>query len=338
MTMQRRFLVGLAGLLLLLVAAVTGYHALMGWSWQQSVFFTFITITTIGYNDYQLTEPAQQFTIVVIVVGLVCWTLMLYSAAEYLSARLEAERRRRMEREIEILKQHFVVVGYGPVGCEVAHALRQAGRRVVVVDIDPEAVEQAREKEYPAMQGDATSEETLIKAGIRRAAGLLAVTRNDPVNVFVTLTARGLCPDLFIAGNAIQSGVADKLRRAGATVVISPYELGAQRLAMSAVSPHVAELFATHPESDGLTIREAELEPGSELVGKTLAESALRQRAEVMVAAIKLVDGQTVLNPPANHLMQPGEILIAFGRAAQMPVFLKLVSPAAAKELAVLEP
>lgn len=338
--MRLRVWIGCGGLLTLLLAALVGYHVLMGWDVRQSLFFTIITISSIGYDDYDLTPAATNFTMVVILVGIACWTLLLASVVEYAADHWEGARRRRMEQEVRRLKGHFIVIGYGAVGREVAKYLRREGREVVVIDERPEAVERAREDGYHALLGDATVEETLDRAAIRAAAGMLAVTRSDPVNVFVTLTARGMCPELYIAANGIQAGVAEKLRRAGATVVVSPYEIGAQRLALAALSPHVAELLGGHDEDVGtaLILREAELEAASPICGKALRDSGLRETTQVALAALKDIrSGEVLVNPPPDRVLQAGDILIAFGRRDQMPAFLRLVAPAAAQELLALE-
>ncbi|MBI2300216.1 MAG: potassium channel protein [Armatimonadetes bacterium] len=338
--MKARFWVGLGGLLGLLAMAVAGYRYLLGWDARQALFFTLITITTIGYNDYGLTPAARDFTALLIVVGIASWTLLLTAGAEYVAAHWEGTRRRRMERELEGLRNHFVVVGYGPVGREVAELLHRAGRRVLVVDMDPVAVERARAKGMAALQGDATQEETLREAGLARAAGILSVTRNDPVNVFVTLCARGMSPGIFIAANAIAAGVEEKLRRAGATVVISPYEIGAQRLAMTALSPHAAELFEGYAADSpgGLRIREAILEAGSTVCGKRLRDSGLREQSNVMLVAVKGAGGgELTVNPSADRVLSAGDILIGLGRAESVDAFAALVAPRAMRELGALE-
>lgn len=338
-TAESRLLAGLAALAVLLGVAVGGFRLLEGWSLTQALFFSLITITTIGYSDYDIGPGTQLFTSAVVVIGIVIWLWLVNAAIEYAAVHWSERLRRRVERALDSLRGHFIVVGYGAVGRQVVDWLLQAGRRVVVIDLDPAAVEELHERSLHCLHGDATDEETLRRAGLERAAGLLAVTRDDPVNVFVTITARSLRPDLYIAANASSVRVAERLRQAGATTAISPYALGAQRLAQAALSPHIAELFRQTGAAGeaALMLREAELEPGSELCGASLRESAIRQRTNVMIAAHRPAGApEMVVNPPADTVLAAGDVLIAFGRLADLNRFVALVSPAATRELSCL--
>lgn len=337
--MRGRLLRGLTALGSLVAIATVVYRQLMGWGWVQSLFFTLITITTVGYDDYHLSEPGKLFTLALLGVGLALWTFVLVHWVEWFALGWQDWRQRQMERELGALKQHFVVVGYGTVGAEVARWLRRSGRSVLVLDNQSAAVEAARAAGLQAMLGDATEEESLRGAGVERAAGLMAVTRSDPVNVFVTLTARAMCPRLHICAAAMAAGTANKLRRAGADAVVSPYELGAQRLATAAVSPLVAELMAGYGEGDesALVMREAAVEAESALCGKSLREAGLREYCGVLVAALKEAGGgQLVISPDPDRLLTAGDILIGLGLYPNMARFSELVAPRATSELGEL--
>jgi len=330
---------GALALVGLLVAASAGYRALMHWPWAQCLYFTVITITTVGYNDYNLSEQGKLLTVGLLVLGLALWTFVLAHAVEWFILGWQRWRQRQMERDLESLARHFIVVGYGMVGAEVARWLQRAGRAVLVVDLKPAAVEAARAAGFVALAGDATEEDTLLRAGLQRAAGLMAVTRSDPVNVFVTLTARGLCATLHICGAALGPGAETKLRRAGADAVVSPYDLGAQRLATAAISPHVAELMAGYGYGDeaALVMREAVLEAESPVCGKRLRDAGLRESTGVLVAALKEgASGKLAISPDPDYLLGAGDVLIGFGLFPNMCRFVALVGPRAARETAAL--
>lgn len=333
---QRRLVVGFIALLGLLSVAVLGYRYLEGWDPLQAWFFAITTVTTIGYSDYSISDRTKLFTMALVGVGIIVWLYLVNGAIEYAASHWSERLRRREERELNALRDHFIVIGYGAVGQQVVEWLRRAGRRVVVVDSDEQRIAGLHASGIQCLHGDATDEETLKRAGLERAAGLLAVTRADPVNVFVTLTARALRPSIYIAANASSPAVADKLRRAGATTAVSPYALGAQRLAEAALSPHIAELFAGLAGAGNLLLREAELEAASPLCGATLRESGLRQQANVMVVAHKPAGGAMTVNPSADTPLGAGDILIAFGDTDDLNRFVELAAPAASAELRAL--
>jgi voltage-gated potassium channel len=304
----------------------------MGWSLLQSAFFTLITITTIGYSDYGLSNLGKAWTMAVIVVGLAAWTFVLAYLVEWFMLSWQRWRQRQMERELDDLNGHWLVIGYGRVGRDVVAALRRAGRLPLVIDLDPEAVEAARDAGLNALRGDAADEETLLRAGVARAAGLMAVTRSDPVNVFCTLTARGLRPDLRICAAAFGRGADNKLRRAGADAVVSLYEIGAQRLAMAAVTPYVAELIDSAGGEAGLVLREAVVEPDSPLCGKALRDTNLRAETGVLVAALQPAGERGLqISPEPHHVLAAGDVLIGLGQAANIRRFLELVAPQATR-------
>ncbi|MBI5832958.1 MAG: TrkA family potassium uptake protein [Armatimonadetes bacterium] len=326
-------------LALLFLVAAYAYTHLMPWSLLQALFFTLTTITTIGYNDYALTDEAKIFTMAVIVVGLATWTFIVAHIIELAVIGWQRWRSRQMERDLAAAERHFVVIGYGLVGRSVAKWLRRNGRTALVIDTNSQAVEEARADGLMALCGDATDEETLLKARIARADGLMAVTRSDPVNVFVTLTARELVPDLHICAAAMAPGSEAKLRRAGADAVVSPYDLGAHRLAMAAVSPSVAELMAGWGESHeaGLVVREAVVETGSRVCDQALRDTGVRQETGVLIAAVKAAaDGKLVISPDPTYVLRAGDVVIGFGLYPNMAHFMEWIAPTTASELSGL--
>ena len=230
------------------------------------------TITTVGFRELAVFGTAEKvFTIILIVVGvstvLYTFTLVVQSVVEgHLS---EFVGRRRMDRQINQLRNHTIVCGWGRVGAAVAHDLRREGHDVVVVDADAERV---RDLPFPTVVGDATRDETLRAAGIEHARALIAALEGDAANLFVTLSGRDLRPDLFIVARARADESVGKLEHAGADRVVNPQELGAGRMASFVASPHVAEFLdvVMHERSIEFRMREFDIPADSPIAGKTL--------------------------------------------------------------------
>ena len=217
-----------------------------------------------------------------------------------------------MDRRIADMDGHVIVCGWGRVGRAVAHDLRVSGRDVVVVDIDRERV---AEIPFPTVVADATLDDTLRKAGIERAATLVAALAGDAENLFVTLSGRAINRGLFIVARARQDDSIAKLTQAGADRVVNPQELGAARIASFIVQPHVAEFVdvVMHERSMEFRMQELPIRLGSPLAGRTLRSINLRERANVLVLALRQPDGTFVNNPGPDLLLEEGQVLIAVG-------------------------
>jgi voltage-gated potassium channel len=207
---------------------------------------------------------------------------------------------------------HTIVCGWGRVGRAVADDLVEAGQSVVVVDIDTERV---ADVPYPTVVGDATLDSTLRAAGIERARALIAALEGDAENLFVTLSARAIVPDLFIVARARQDESVPKLANAGADRVVNPQELGAARMASFVARPHVAEFVdvVMHERSLEFRMQEFDVPDGSPLAGQTLREADLRKRAGVLILALRRVDGTFNTNPDPDIVIEPHQVLIAVG-------------------------
>ena len=292
-----------------MVAAVTvfgtaGYIG-FGFTLLDALYQTVTTITTVGFRE--LTEfgtGEKVFTIILIVVGvstvLYTFTLVVQSVVEgHLS---EFVGRRRMDRQINQLRNHTIVCGWGRVGAAVAHDLRIEGHDVVVVDADAERV---RDLPFPTVVGDATRDETLRSAGIEHAQALIAALEGDAANLFVTLSGRDLRPDLFIVARARAEESVGKLEHAGADRVVNPQELGAGRMASFVASPHVAEFLdvVMHERSIEFRMREFDIPADSPIAGKTLRDANLREASGALVLALRSPDGTFTTNPTGNTVL-----------------------------------
>jgi voltage-gated potassium channel len=296
------------------VVGTIGYW-LFGMSFNDAAYQTVTTVTTVGFRELQeFNDVEQWFTIGVIVTGV---STVLYTFTLAVQLVVEGELgnfvgRRMMDREINKMSGHTIVCGWGRVGRAVAEDLAEAGHAVVVVDVDPERV---TDVPYPTVVGDATLDSTLRAAGIDRARALIAALEGDAENLFVTLSARAIVPELFIVARARQDESVPKLANAGADRVVNPQELGAARMASFVARPHVAEFVdvVMHERSLEFRMQEFDVPDGSPLAGQTLREADLRKRAGVLILALRRVDGTFSTNPDPDIMIEPHQVLIAVG-------------------------
>jgi voltage-gated potassium channel len=296
------------------IIGTIGYR-LFGMSLTDAVYQTVTTITTVGFRELQdFNNLEQWFTIALIIMGV---STVLYTFTLAVQVVVEGQLRdfvgrRLMDREINKLTGHTIVCGWGRVGRAVADDLVSAGHSVVIVDVDAERVAKVN---YPTIVGDATLDSTLRAAGIDRARALIAALEGDAENLFVTLSARAIVPELFIVARARQEESVPKLANAGADRVVNPQELGAARMASFVARPHVAEFVdvVMHERSLEFRMQEYDVPEGSPLAGRTLREADLRQRAGVLVLALRRVDGTFTTNPDPDIVIEPHQVLIAVG-------------------------
>lgn len=327
---RRYLLIGLVPALLLLGGTV-GYHVLEGWPLFDSLYVTVLTLTTIGYGDVMpKTYGGRLFTMVLALGGV--FTLF-YVAAEFIRAVVSGEVRallgkQRMERTLAELKDHLIVCGYGRMGKLVCREFAAEGVPFVLIDRNEQALEDFAVPGGVALHGDATSDDVLKAAGVERARALVTVVASDSDNLYITMSARLLNDKLFIVARAESEHAGQKLERAGANRVVSPYVIGGSRVAQAVLRPTVVDFIelATRTEYFDLQIEETRLAAWSELVGRTLKDSQVRERFGVMIVAIKKPSGHMVYNPPGEAPLEAGDILIALGQRRQLDELDKLAS------------
>ena len=300
--------------LTVMVIGTVGYM-LFGMSFNDATYQTVTTVTTVGFRELQEFDAARQwFTIALIIMGAstVLFTFTIAMQFVYDGQLRHVLGSRFMHREIGKLSGPTIVCGWGRVGRAVADDLVGAGHEVVVVDIDAERV---ADVPYPTVVGDATLDSTLREAGLERAGALIAALEGDAENLFVTLSARAITPDLFIVARARQDESVNKLTNAGADRVVNPQELGAARMASFVARPHVAEFVdvVMHERSLEFRMQEYDIPDGSPLAGKTLRDVDLRKRAGVLVLALRHVDGSFTTNPDPDIVIEAHQVLIAVG-------------------------
>jgi len=308
-------------LAILIVIGTAGFHFIEGWPWFDGLYMVITTFTTIGYQEiHPLSHAGRVFNLVLIVAGV---SLVFLGIGSLTQALLEFSLRsffgrRRMEREISRLSDHYIICGLGRVGRSTARELARKPVPFVIIDQN-EAKAAPLAGNWLLLVGDATQEQTLRDAHIERARGLVAATTTDATNLYIVLTARGLNPKLTIIARAGEEDAQKHLRNAGADSVVSPYQFAGQRIAQSFLRPHVVSFLdtaTTHLGMD-LEIGEIHVPPNSAFARKTIETSRIRQERGVIVLAIKR--GEVMrFNPSPDDAIEPGDCLIAMGEPAQL--------------------
>jgi voltage-gated potassium channel len=325
---QLRF--GVAALVTVLVAGTAGY-VVLGFSLLDAVYQTVTTVSTVGFREvHPLGTGGRLFTIALILVGVATalYTFTLVLEAVVKGQIQEVLGRKRMERQIARMADHVIVCGFGRVGRNLAHYVGNAGQDVVVVENDPDRAS-AAEASAHVVRGDATSDEVLREAGIERARVLVTALTTDADNLFVTLTARSLRPDLFIVARARVESSEPKLAQAGADRVVNPQGIGGARMAAFVLQPHVAEFLdvVMHDGTLEFRLEEVRVPQGSPLAGRSLREARIRDSTGALVLALRDSGGEFTTNPPPETVLQAGQILIAIGTEGQLSALAAAARP-----------
>src|SRR5438874_765057 len=293
-----------------------GYAAIERWSFWHAFYVTVLAITTVDLPP--LTRGGQVFTVFLLVagVGAALYTFTLLATVVVEGGLPKRLQRRRQQRMLETLSDHFIVCGYGRIGSIVAHQFRRQHVPYVVVERDSERVQAAIEDGAIGVEADASREEVLKRVGIDRARGLIAAVGTDAENVYAVLSARLMRPDLFIVGRAETEDATRKLKRAGANRVISPYQIGAVQIAQTALRPAVVDFVELATSSDNLELamEEITITPQSTFANRSILDASLRQRYGVIVVGIQREDRRMAFNPEPETPIRPGDKLVVLGR------------------------
>ena len=232
-----------------------------------------------------------------------------------------------MEKAIHKLKDHYIVCGYGRIGGYICSQFKGEGLPFVLIERDEHVIQSMEEEGLVYIRGDATDEKTLIDAGVERAKALITAVASDADNLYITLTARGLNPNLYILSRASEEKAERKLISAGANKVVSPYLIGAHRMAMAIIRPAVVELMelAMKRESIQLQLEEIKVNDTAKLPGTSLRESGIRSELDLIVVAIKKEDGSMIFNPAFNTAIERGDTLITLGERTNLGKLAELV-------------
>ncbi len=311
-----------AGLILLVISFGTaGYEYIEGWNFLDSLYMTIITLTTVGFKEvHDLSFNGKLFTIILITGGVGTVLYALSTGAKFV---LEGELqeifgRKRLEKKLKDLKDHYVVCGYGRMGKIIAKELKHEKLEFVVIEKNDGIL--AEKTDVLIIQGDATKDEILKKAGIEKAKCLISVLPTDAENLYVVLSARGLNPPLLIVARAGEEGSEQKLLRAGADRVVSPYHIGGLRIAHTVLKPAVVDFieFATKSGNIDLQIEEITIQEGSPLVGLSLDQGGIGRDMGIIIVAIKHQGGEMKFNPTFRTIINSGDTLIAVGETSKL--------------------
>jgi len=322
---RERRLVKILLLLLFTVGfGVSGFMVIEGWPLLDALYMTIITISTVGYRElYPLSDQGKVFVIVFIVVGVGAFLYVISAAAEYFVAGYlhGAFERRRMKKEIDGLKGHYIICGFGRVGEQVALEFVREKVPFVVLDNNSDVIQRCNEHGYLLIEGDAANDERLQEAGIMNARGLVAATNSDSDNVYVILSAKSLNPALFVVARANLEGSEHKLQKAGADRVLSPYSIGGRRLASLLLRPAVVEFLdvVMHSADIEFYMEDVTVHEKSTFAGSSLGDARIKCVTGANILAMKKRGEERVIaNPPTDTIIGAGDRLIALGTREQL--------------------
>jgi voltage-gated potassium channel len=306
-------------LISVIVGGTLGYMAIERWSAWDAFYMTVITVTTVGYREvHDLSRAGQAFTVCLIFggVGAALYTFTLLATVVVEGGLPKRLQRRRDQRMLDTMKDHFIICGYGRIGSIVAHQFQRQNVPYVVVERDPARLQEAIDDGAIAVEADASREDVLRRVGVERARGLIAAVGTDAENVYAVLTARVLRPDLFIIGRAETEDATIKLKRAGADRVISPYQIGGVQIAQTALRPAVVDFMTLATSSDNLELAMEEITVAatSKLTNQSILSANLRQRYGVIVVGIQRQDLRMEFNPEPDTAIHAGDKLVVLGR------------------------
>ncbi|MBV8068098.1 MAG: TrkA family potassium uptake protein [Candidatus Eremiobacteraeota bacterium] len=303
-------------MLTVIVAGTVGYVALEHWSWFDAFYVTITTITTIGGGEpAPMNVEGKLWTVVVVAVG---FGVLTYTLLRLLSYTLEGRLRsvvwqQRTRRRVSKMTGHFILCGFGRVGSEIANLFTQEGIPFAIVDIKPESLERAASEGFSTINGDAADARTLRAAGVERARGLLAAMDSDEANIYVTLSARVLNPNLFIIARANRRDAESKLRLAGASRIISPYQIGGRRMASLAMRPTAVEFVDTVlvASNSQLVLEDFSIPDDSPWAGQAISTLA-PEGSEIVILALKR-GGTMLFRPTPQTPLEVRDEIVAAG-------------------------
>ncbi len=310
-------------LLLTITFGTGGYMLCEKMPWFEAFYMTLITISTVGFSEIKpLSDVGRAMTIVVIISGI---SLLSYTLGQVATIIVEGELRnilgrRKLEKEIAALNGHYIVCGYGRTGSVLVAELIMAEIPFVVIEENEECIEHLARLGVLYLQRDATDDDALLAAGLTRAAGLITTVNSDADGVFITLSAKGICPDIFILARVNDKNNESKLLRAGADRVVCPHQLGGELMAEMIHRPTVTDFlnYALGHNDLDLELEEAPIGGDSPIHGMSLKESGLRQKYGVIIIAIKRLNGKMIFNPGAEEKLFANDVIVVLGSAKKL--------------------
>ena len=309
-----------------------GYVFIEDWPLIDALYMTVITLATVGFSEVQELSPEGRiFTMALIIVGV---GFVFYLAGSIIQFMVEGRireilGRRKLENQLRKQKDHYIVCGYGRVGDTICDLLASKPLGVVVIERDPERIARLSDRDLLHVAGEATDEDNLIRAGVKEARGLLAVLKTDSDNVYVTLTARQLNPELFIIARGGEEKSENKLLAAGANRVVSPYLMGAHRIAQTILRPTVTDFLelTLMEKSRDIQMEEVPVHPSSRLIDVALQDSGIRKDLDLIIVAVRKPEGEMLFNPSSQTRLQGGDMVVAIGEKQNLERFEKILNP-----------
>jgi voltage-gated potassium channel len=337
MAALNRFRLALLIQLLILGMGTAGYVLIERWSVFDALYMSVITLATIGYGEVrELSQAGRTFTMGLIVAGVTSGVYTAATLAELLVGNLlrEVLGRRRMEHDLEHLSDHTLICGWGRMGQEIGGQFRARGVAFVVIEISEEACRRMGEQGVLYVRGNASDDAVLRAAGVERARALIAVASTDADNIFITLSARSLSKGLFIVSRSIHERDVHKLEIAGADRVLSPYVIGARRIAAAVFHPTVVDFLDLEIRRNEVEWELDELPVTREasFAEKPLRSCGIRERTGCTVLAIKEgTSGRFHTNPHPDTALRVGDVLVVLGTPVQLEEMEKLAGIPAEK-------
>lgn len=309
---------------IILIFSISGYMIIEGWGLFDSLYMTVITIATIGFQEvHPLSYEGRVHTLLVVFTGVGFFSSMIvYFSSLIIEGKLRGVlRSQTMEVKIKNLKHHYIICGYGRIGREVCETLK-AKKNIdfIIIEKDSDKAFDAEEDGYLVYKGNATDDESLINVRIDKANGIICALTDDALNVFITLSARVLNPNINIIARADKVESVDKLKRAGADTVVAPYVIGGRRMASAVTQPFVLDFLDTvlHDENFDLQLEQVFISHTSKLVNTSIQSANIRGMTGVIVVAIKKAIGELLTNPKPDDLIESGDVLIVLGTTKQI--------------------
>ena len=328
----QHLVIGILLFVLMILSGTIGYMLIEGWPFIDALYMTVITLSTVGFGEVQrVSSGGRIFTMVLIILGV---SFVFYVAGGVIQFMMEGHirkilGRRKLQKEIRAQKGHYIICGYGRVGTSICDILASEPVGIVVIERAPERIARLDNSNRLYVAGEATDEENLLKAGVKEARGLVAALKTDSDNVYVTLTARQLNPEIFVIARAGERKSENKLLAAGANKVVSPYNMGAHRIAQMILRPTVTDFLelTLMDENRDIQMEEMPVHASSRLVDVALQDSGIRKDFNLIIVAIRRPGGDMIFNPSSQTKLQGGDTVVAIGEKQDLTRIKKIFNP-----------
>lgn len=292
-----------------------GFRLIEGWTLWDATYFTLVTISTVGYGDYGLSADGKKFAAFMLLCGIGTFTYSLSTLVQ-IASDVDASLRRKMKSKIAACNGHAIVCGYGRIGRMICDELEGNGLECVVIECHPERIQRAITDSRLVVSGPASEDETLLKAGLKRASAIVCAVDSDAENMFITVSARELNPTCRVISRAESPDAARKLERAGAALVVSPHQMAGKTIATALVHPRLTRFLHSASSNEDTShyfeLGEVVIKAGSNADGKTIRQLGGDLRGLVFVA-IERPGAELILQPPGDERFRADDVVIFAG-------------------------